>query len=412
MRESGKLTITDENLYLASRAISAFLALIFSIVYSRSLGPENRGILGAVFLFVLLFSQFLCGGFNLTFRTSASKWNPEDYVWKFLKLSSLLSCLVAIVGTISIYLYSQSRGGLATNYLTMSFFYFLVTVLSDQLTQIMLALLQFNIIWKVEIAIISIQILLYLFFTHTGQISVGIAVLLSFTFSYTLVIGWYLKFLLVTKRYVRLKSSNTTLPINLFQNIHKNYIFVIFTGVADRIDRLIVLFVFSSAIFGKYAVMTGLILAFRFIPESFSNLILSGRAKRMVRFVAKFRVLDFFLAMGLPLVAAYILEILVSRIFGENWLITFWAIALFAFSEMLRTIYVVRVNALLHSNTSTSIHIQSAILVLVVELIFAFFAWNLNNITFVPAGLCLGYALTISLIGYSRPPSNIRRNGV
>jgi len=412
MRKFGKQKITAENLYLGSRAISAFLALIFSIVYSRSLGPENRGVLGAVFLIVLLLSQIFCGGFNLTFRTSASKWNPEAYVWRFLKLSVLLSCLVAIVGTISIYTYAQNKNTLTNYYIIVSFLYFLITVLTDQLTQLMLALLKFEIVWKVEIVTISLQIFFYSIFIQIGEVSVGIAVLMSLLFSYLFVMGSYLKFLISEQKYIRLKNSNTALPISFFLNVRKNYIFIIFSSLADRADRLIVLLVFSSAMFGKYAVMTGLLLAFRFIPESLSNLILSGRAKSIVEFVTKFRVMDFFLVMLLPLVATFILRILVNRIFGENWLIAFWAIALFALSEMLRTIYIIRINATLHGNISTSTHIHASSLVLVVEFIFAFFAWHFNNITIVPAGLCLGYALSICLIGYSRPDSKIGKSGV
>ena len=407
MRKPRKQKVTAENLYLASRAFSSFLALIFSIIYSRSLGPENRGVLGAVFLIVLLLWQIICGGFNLTFRTSVSKWNPEDYVWRFLKISSLLACLVAIVGTISIYIYAQNKNSLTKYYIVVSFLYFLITVLSDQLTQLMLALLKFEIVWKVEILTISLQIFFYFILIQISQVSVGIAVLLSLLFSYLFVIGWYLKFLISGQKYIKLKNSSSVLPINFFQNGSKNYVFVIFSSLADRADRLIVLLVFSSAMFGKYAVMTGLLLAFRFIPESLSNLILSGRAKRIVGFVTKFRVMDFFLVMLLPLIATFILRILVNHIFGENWLITFWAIALFAFSELLRTVYIIRITATLHSNISTSTHIYAASLILVTESIFAFFAWHFNSIAIVPAGLCLGYALSIYLIGYSRPVSKM-----
>ena len=151
--------------YFLSQLISVFLGLLFSILYSRALGPENRGLLTTVFIMTTLFQQVFIGGINLTFKSKKGGIDPKGHVRAFLIFSFFSSCFVVTLISLALIFFSFSKTELVTNYFIAAILYAFVAILSDQLAQLLIATGELRILWKFELLILPLQICSYLFLT-------------------------------------------------------------------------------------------------------------------------------------------------------------------------------------------------------------------------------------------------------
>ena len=109
--------------FAVAKTFSAFLALIFSVAYSRQLGTDSRGIVSALFLTVLILSEVLLGAANLKIRTThLTKLNVAG-VSDFLVISLLGSLVIGALTSCSMIAYSELKTYIAVPFLLISFFY-------------------------------------------------------------------------------------------------------------------------------------------------------------------------------------------------------------------------------------------------------------------------------------------------
>lgn len=387
--------MSPEKSYFVSRSFSIVGSLILSIAYSRSLGPENRGILSAVFLCGLLVSQIMCGGINLSFRSRKNGIIPEENIKLFVKFSIAFTFAITLICGLILVLYSYLKSHIAPNYFAASILYFVFSVFLEQLMQLLLALKSFKLAWKIEILTIGSQLVLYLVLGYLTIFTTGVRVLIAISFSYLISIFIVLK-VSISLKYKSLSHENgNTTAWNLISGSFHNSIYTAITSIIDRVDRILVLLIFSSATFGKYSLFTGLVMIGRFIPETLGTLLVSGGGKRISKVLIRFRVFTIFALISLTASASLICQATIQACFGKVWLLNYFVVLIFCFSELLRGLYILKINSRIGDGLHDTLHFKSITLVLFTELVFATVSWILNEIVMIPIGLILGYLIGI-----------------
>ena len=387
---------SNSTVYFLAKANSVFLGLVFSILYSRALGPESKGILTVVFLSTVLFSQIINGGIDLSFRSRLNGLKPEDAAQEYFAFSLLSSLLVTGCTLTLLQIYAHLKVPIAPNYLIISIGYVFLAVLSEQITQFILALGNFKSLWKIEMPTIFFQMGAYLILLRFSSFSTAVCVLLSFSFSYLVIIFRGLKVILSS---VHLKSSHELIHLkilNLIRISKNNFSYNFLMSLTDRFDRLIVLWVFSSSIFGKYSVATGILLTARFVPETIGNLILGNQASGIHRVFKKFKFLAILAMLAIPVISGFSLQYFTSHVLGDNWTLELVVIITFGYSELFRAIYFIQVNRLLHGGDQHNLHFFTALFMLFVGACAGLMAFFTNILIIVPAGMLFGY-ITVTL---------------
>jgi hypothetical protein len=165
-------------------------------------------------------------------------------------------------------------------------------------------------------------------------------------------------------------------------------------AILDRIDRIVVLVLFPASIFGVYSFMTGVISFTRFIPESFSTLIVAKKLKSFesrIHFSSLMR--KFTLIVTIFLVGG-ISYTFTSLTFGTSGSVSLWIPILFAFAELLRGTYVSRMSYIV-GNYASKVPLSSSFLVLLLFtlIVLIFFRW-LGLIT-IPFALVIAYYISL-----------------
>jgi len=379
--------------YFLSKANSVFLGLVFSILYSRALGPESKGILTVVFLSTVLFSQIINGGIDLSFRSRLNGIEPKESAPEYFTFSILSSLLITAITLIIVQFYALLKVPIASNYLIVSIGYVFLAVFSEQVTQYLLSLGNFQSLWKIEMPTIFFQMSTYFVLLKFSTLSTAVSVLLSFSFSYLVIIFRGYKVILKSIHFESAKGTLHLKVLKLIRISRDNFFYNFLLSLIDRFDRLIVLWVFSTTVFGKYSVATGIILTARFFPETIGNLILGNQSGGMRRIFQKFKTLTVLVLLVLPVTLGILVQAFIKQFFGDSWTIGLLVIVLFAYSELFRAIYFVQVNRLLHDGERHTLHYKTALFMALVSLSAGLAAHLTQNLAIVPAGMLIGYLI-------------------
>ena len=198
--------------------------------------------------------------------------------------------------------------------------------------------------------------------------------------------------------------------LELLRTSKNNFFYNFLLSFIDRFDRLIVLWVFSSSVFGKYSVATGIILTARFFPETIGNLILGNQSAGIQRVFQKFKSAVILVLFIFPIVLGIIVQAFIAHFFGNFWAVGLLVIILFGYSELFRAVYFVQVNRLLHNAERHTLHFFTALFMVFVGLCAGLVAYLTKNLAIVPAGMLFGYLIvSVKLIAVLNTPDS-RRN--
>lgn len=381
--------------FAVARTFSAFLALIFSVLYSRQLGTDSRGIVSALFLVTLILSEVILGAANLKIRTTHFTKLDVRGVSDFIVISLIASLLIGILTSCSLIAYSELKANIATPFLLISFLYSFITSCLVQLVNLQLSFGNFSLVWRIELACVTIQIAIFFCVSQADLFSTAINLITSISVSYVFVIFY----VLINLGINYLKQLN--LSINVRKNFSRlssgNVIYVITTSILDRLDRIIVLILFSSALFAKYSVLTGLIMFLRFVPDIFAKIIL---AKRITHWTQSKQTSTLNL-IGIVIVAIPIASIFVNfitqLILGPEWVLPKEVVFMVIFSEFLRAIFIVRINARLATLRDVKTHSNSSFSALIISAIVALISIFHRNLVIVPLAMVVGYSFSLIL---------------
>jgi len=375
---------------MASSAITASLSIAFSFLYSRDLGAQNRGIIGVFFLSSLFFSTVVLGGLNLTFRSHKLPITTQRHGSAFLFLSTSASFLGAFFVVLAGFIYSALKTNVPNNLLYISVIYAFLSIILSQAFQIFLSRELISIRWKLDFLMITIQIFTYLLLQYLDLTSAAISVFMAFIASYSILLC--VSILIIWKKNI-LNLSRTLDRKELTELIaasKNNARYATQMAVLDRIDRVVVLVLFPASTFGIYSFMTGVISFTRFIPESFSTLIVAKKLEgfeNRIHFSSLVRKFTLLVAIFLIGGISYTFT---RFTFGTTHSVSLWIPLLFAFAELLRGTYISRVSYLV-GNYASRVPLRSSffILLLFTSLTLIFYKW-LSLIT-IPFALVIAY---------------------
>ena len=380
-------------LYLASRILAVVLGLVFSIIYSRGLGPSNRGILTSVFLFTVVLSQILLSGVNLTFKSQIQKFVNKEYVWAFISYSLFAATTISLANIMFLKFFYFFNQPIANKYIIASSIYVFLAILSDQLTQLLVAKERLKLLWKIESMTVVMQLSFFLLFQALLQNSLAVRIFLSYSLSYAVICAIAI---LGLKNELRISITYSTLKFGinslLKQSTHNIY-YASLTGIADRVDRIIVLIAFNSQMFGKYSLFTGLIITLRFLPDTIANLIFNGHFIFVRSLIERHRLKLVAFLLLISTLASIIVQQFIILFFGKEWLIGIDTIILFTFAEGLRALYWVIISFKFKNSISETDHTHAALMIVLISIGVGAIAWFVGEVNLVPAGLILSYII-------------------
>lgn len=383
--------------FLGSGLLVAILSALLSLVYSHALGPQNRGVISVIFLTTLIFGAVALGGMNLSFRSHRGLVHPSSYTSAFLQVSIVSSFLASIFVMSSTLLYSLLKTPVASNLIFLAGIYSFLTTLQGQLFQTLLSLHLIRIRWKLDILVVSSQIAIYEILQIAHVFSIAVNIFLAFSFSYLVAILIVSKKLKAADLLKDITANQMTKVASLFRVSSSNYVYSILTALIDKIDRVIVLVFFSTEVFGKYSLLTGLLMFTRFIPDALGNLIVARRLEWIESHLqrnSKVRVTGLLL---LGLIYAVFVQYLVLFLFGEKWRMPFAVAALFSMSELMRTLYATKMS-FLFQNMKSRLPAKSAVMILILACIVPLSLQPFLSISAVPLGLFLAYVITFVVL--------------
>jgi O-antigen/teichoic acid export membrane protein len=147
----------------------------------------------------------------------------------------------------------------------------------------------------------------------------------------------------------------------------------------------------------------------RFIPESFSKLIVSGQSKfnlGKLRLIGKSWLSRLFFALLVSYFFALFSQGLIWLVLGEEWLMSFIVVFSFAFQELMRGYFQLRVSELI-AKGKEKIVTRLSVFLIVASLVLSVMGVNLAGLVGIPLGIALAY-LTLILFSYKHKVGGIR----
>jgi len=407
MKLRERLQWSKQRTYLLASPLIALLSLAFSFVYSRDLGPQNRGVLGVIFLANVLFTAIALGGLNLTFRSHQTPIDSNSHGAAFCVLSGVGALSGAIFVFVLSSIYSLFKSQVPSNLLFMAACYALISIALNQSFQILLSINLIGVRWKLDLFAVFLQLVLYFSLDGISAFSTAVNVLLSFIFSYIVNLLITLVFL-STKSSFKISSIKVRVMVReLVSSSRNNFRYAALMGVLDRVDRLIVLVLFPTATFGFYAFTTGLMTSTRFFPESISAMVVAGKFKKVESHVHLSNTFQRILILVGSLLFGIISYKMTIFTFKTAELISITVPILFAFSEILRGAFVTRLSFEIGKYES-SLPTKAASLTLILFIALSLITFDTFGLTAVPLVLGISYATTMTIYKILKMPNTTR----
>lgn len=392
-----------DSVFLGSGLVVALLAALFALLYSHDLaGPENRGVISVMFLAEVTYFTVALGGLNISFRSHRGSIHPSKYGDAFVQISVLASLLASAIVLATSIAYSHFKTEVAYPLILLSGFYAFLATLQNQLFQSLLSLHRIRARWKMDLLVVTSQILVYEFLNILNLFSIAVTILLAFSTSYLVAI----LLILFNRKNLGLtfdfKQNQIAKIVQLFRASAANYTFSIVAALVDKIDRILVLLLFSTGTFGKYALLTGILSFARFLPDAVGNLIVAKRMHWIEEHLRVNSTRRTTIILILAITYAFAAQETISFIFGVKWHLPFAVALLCSLSEVMRAVYTTKMS-FLFDDTKTNLPSKSAIMILIMATVIPILTTPVLSVTAVPAGLLFAY---VSAFVYFRIFSN------
>ena len=324
--------------YLVLKALGTLMSLVFAFAYSTELGIVNRSILAYVLTLNIMIWIFLTSGTTLTLRKNRPELSSQDFA-SFRSLILVQSLLGVFFFTIGMLLFSIHKEPISVYLFLLGYLYFLMSGLARVLVEVSIAYLDFKLSGYLECLAVIIQIVSYFVVFRSLDVTIAVRLMLSFIFSY-LVISFIF---LLKMRFVLNRRGIFTSPLKFWKKTNGNHSIGISLGVMDRMDKLIVAFIFPTGILAKYSVMSSLISYFRFIPEFVSRVLIAKKETIFAEIKKHARIL-FIGLLFFGLFYVLLVRSVIAIFLGQNWILAISIYFLFGIQEILRGAYQLAIN--------------------------------------------------------------------
>ena len=381
--------------YLAAKVMATLLSLVFAFLYSRELGIVNRSILIYVFTLSSLTWIVLTSGSTLTLRKLMPDKGSRDF-GSFLALIIVQTMIGITVLTIGLLVFSNYKTTIPGPLIGLIYAYFLLSGFAMILVEILITYLHYLFSGLIELVAVVIQLFLFFMILTPVELSTASKLLLSFNISY-LIICLRMAQLIISSLGMNFKISS---PRIFWKATKGSHLLGVSLGIVDRLDRFIIAFYFPTGTLAKYSAMSSLISYFRFLPEFFSRIIISG-------FFLPYSVLrrNRVLVISLLILAVSTI-VLFSRIFittflGQEWLLPISIFVAFGVQEILRGAYQISLNYNSKLNLAFSTSVAS-VLLLVAAPILSGLTVHVFGLIGIPIAFSLAFIASISYAALGR----------
>jgi len=324
--------------YIVTKVLATFISLVFAFFYSRNLGIVNRSILIYAFTVSSLTWIVLTSGSTLTLR----KLKPEKESRSFESFISLIF-IETVVGllilTVALVVFSNFKTVIPYRLMLLIYVYFLLSGFALIMVEILITYLQYLFSGYIELIAVGIQILLFFLILKPFDFSTAAKLLLSFNISYLIICVWMFR-VFVSFDKVKMRFAS---PKLFWRSTKGSHLIGVSLGVVDRLDRFIIAFYFPTGTLARYSAMSSLISYFRFVPEFFSRIMISGYSlPYVVLRKHKFIVIILFTtAIGAIIFSS---RLFILNFLGYNWLLPIGVFVAFGIQEILRGAYQISLN--------------------------------------------------------------------
>ena len=310
--------------------------------YSKSLGPENRGVLSFVTVAMMLLSEILLNALNLEMRSTFDLDRLRSRVRIFAEASLKRILFTVFILLVAELIFSEYKSHITFKLYIIFSAYIFIALLTQQLMELLLAFSRVSASAIIEVTIVLVQVLTYCLLLLLTSISLIVIVFLSLIIAYSitsvLIIFFYRDnlYLLLEKSRNQSRSFLTNANSFLPQTLS--------VSLLDRVDKVLVLLVFSVSDFGKYMVAASIFLVLRFVPEAIGKLILTRRLKSLTSFINIKRGPALFLSVLAIFSVAKIGDLLIRKILGIDWSLPLSLYVILLSAEVLRFFVIVELN--------------------------------------------------------------------
>lgn len=382
----------SRKLYLLFRGLATFAALALAFKYSKDLGVLNRSYLAMIMTSSILCLTVFTSGSTLTLRThKLSGLNSQ--------LSSSFGSLILLQGICGVFFYNISLLTFSTfkeeipyQLIIFSNVYFLFSFAHLVTLEILLANDQFKLAGKCEATTVFLQILFYVLGSYVTHISIASRLLLALSFSYLTIILFVVgnKDLHI-RRFKPIKS-----PSGFFRLTKHNNSLGTVLGVTDRADRILIAWFLPTLSLGQYSAMSSMISFTRFIPDTMSKILVSGRiSNQSKRFVNKISlpIAFIFLAIGFVPISQWV----ISYWLGAEWLLPWYVSLLFIFQELGRGTFQILQNHEVKHGKAKVPH-RASVILLSLSVIGSCLLVLVMKLPGIPLGFTIAYLVAILYI--------------
>lgn len=385
--------VQGRKFYIPLRGLASIVSLILAVWYSRDLGVVNRSYLAVIMVACSLNIIAFTSGTTLTLRAHKSHQMKKSLRTSFSTCIILELFLSSIFFVSSLAIFSILKESLPINLVLIAAMYFVCAFFHTVLVEYLLAKDNFHSAAKFELATVLLQVILFFLISRLSKLSIASSVLTSFAFSYFIICC-----------FIVYKSPSTGFigfsnPREFWVLTRGKHLFGTVIGVLDRLDRVLVAFLLPTINLGQYATMGSLLSYFRFLPEAFSKIVVSGPVQTKFKSVSG-KVTTSLIAAILIASVILVSRVLIEEILGFEWLLSIPIYLSFAFYEVMRGLFHINFN----SRIAKSLMPNSWTLIKLffICLVLAFILGKALGLIGIPLAFGFGYAVAYTILRFKK----------
>lgn len=383
--------------YVGGRFSTLIFSFIFSVVYSRLLGLENRAVLTFIFTIVSLLVLGFTASLGLSLRERLSRTHQTSLeLLIFFKNLFWLTLTLLCVFNISLLLYSQIIGYLSIKIYLVASLLLISSSFIQGMNDCLVAIDRLRTVMFFEIIQVISQIISFIILEHMFDLSYINAVMIAITSTY-FVSGVLIGILLWKSGLVSPKKNTAHPQVNFIAYCKVSIRVILPTILIDRVDKLLIAIFLPLSALSKYSILLTFVSLFRFIPETVSKMYFS-RHKFDFQ-IRKLRSLPVLIGIPLCIGFGYFpYRLLTSTLLGDEWFVPLDIFLLVGFYELVRGVYVVSINRhYARDNFKVGGFIPSTALLVFLSVLLPLIFLIFLGIRGIPIGLTLGYLLVLLL---------------
>ncbi len=388
---------SPSRLFLSTRGLTSGLALVLALYYTKLLGVEKRSILVFIMVTALILTVIFTSGVSLTFRNRATESINSKNLMAYLVTITLGGLGVAILSTVLLSFFSQSKSEIPPSIYLIGFVYSFLACVNLGFQDALVAKGNLKLATFLDFVTILIQGLSLIFFVYLDQTSLFMSVIISFVISYLLIVFATISVFIQTEK---LDFVGVNLEIkSLLNSSKKNQLFGIANGMADRLDRFLIGLMLPLSFLAKYALITSLISFTRFFPETYNRILLLKHHQNTTKQNSSVGLIAYVMT-GISVVTfVFASQGFIQIVFGQKWLLPINVALLFALQEILRGWYQSRATKLVALGGSKTVSHMSLSLI-VGGLVLMLIGIDLLGLVGAPLSMVILYAVLNQVTSY------------